>query len=388
MSHKNVYITNDMSQTRTLKDVPGARRTTRNELKEAILLPLAWLNLQRCRLASHLFFGRVGNHYARKKRTLRQKLKHTLRHTLLCVNSWRIFRLRPHTSDEKHILLAFDDDQCWYVYVLLNSIFLNNTATHFIVHVIYRNMAETFETGLREWVREQGHGIRFYKFRDEDLAFCPTESSYVTPASYFRLWAAEYLPDEIAIVLYLDIDTLCVSDISHLFLPQINESACFATYGTAPPDRKLYLGLKPSDRYFQGGVLRLNLSAWRESGYIERMKKIIIEKKKFARWDQDVLNATLVPVGGIQYMPAKYNATDPFHSETCLISNHAIYTQFPFNDRKEAFLHPVIIHFTGFHRKPWFQNTGGEPLLCQLWLKYRKGTPAEEQELPVFTKKE
>lgn len=51
-----------------------ARKFARTRLRAFVLLPKAWLNLQRCRLASHLFFGRVGSHYATKKRRIREQM--------------------------------------------------------------------------------------------------------------------------------------------------------------------------------------------------------------------------------------------------------------------------------------------------------------------------
>ncbi len=45
-----------------------------NALREIILLPFMWLNLQRCRLGSHLFFGKIGGHYTKKKRMLRKRI--------------------------------------------------------------------------------------------------------------------------------------------------------------------------------------------------------------------------------------------------------------------------------------------------------------------------
>lgn len=380
---------NNVPQTHPLRKALSARESMRKGVRETILLPVTWLNLQRCRLASHLFSGRACDHYTQKKHVLREKFRRVSRNKTKYVASWWKSKLQFYISEEKHILLTFDGGQCWGAYVLLNSIFQNNISSRFVVHVIYKNLAEGFRTRFRDWIKKQRQGVRFYEFRDEDLAYCPTEpGDYITSVTYFRLWAAEYLSDDVTIVLYLDIDTHCVGDITQLFLPQINESACFATYGTAPPGRKVRLGLKPDDSYFQGGILRMNLKAWREGGYTEKMKKIITEKKKFPRWDQDVLNAMFVPEGrGIQYLPIKYNATDPFHSRKCLTSNNAFYLQFTLEDRKDAFLHPVIIHYTGFHKKPWFRNSGGNPYLCQVWLKYRKGTPAEEQELPLFIKK-
>lgn len=43
-------------------------------LRDIALLPITWLNLQRCRFASHLFFGKLRTHYTAKKRCLREKI--------------------------------------------------------------------------------------------------------------------------------------------------------------------------------------------------------------------------------------------------------------------------------------------------------------------------
>ncbi len=70
--------TADRVMSTRLSAAEQAVRKVRSDAREVALLPFTWLNLQRCRIASHLLFGKIGQHYTRKKRQLRARVRTAL----------------------------------------------------------------------------------------------------------------------------------------------------------------------------------------------------------------------------------------------------------------------------------------------------------------------
>lgn len=56
---------------------------THSLVNDAFFLPLLWINLQCCRLASHIFFGKLGTHYSEKKERIRKRVE-TIKKYLCC----------------------------------------------------------------------------------------------------------------------------------------------------------------------------------------------------------------------------------------------------------------------------------------------------------------
>ena len=113
------------------------------------------------------------------------------------------------------------------------------------------------------------------------LAGGKNSKSYYTPYTMLRLYMNELqgLPDKI---LYLDVDTMCKSDVSELYDTDVTEYE-FA----GVPDRlgKCFV----NRRYCNAGVLLFNLAAIREKRLFERAREYIYTHRMFTP-DQSALN--------------------------------------------------------------------------------------------------
>lgn len=107
------------------------------------------------------------------------------------------------------------------------------------------------------------------------------KAAIYTPYAMLRLFLDELpgMPDKI---IYLDIDTMCVSDIAQLY--DIDISAC--EYAAALD----YMGKFWIDRHYcNSGVLLLNLQKIRERGLFRKCRELICAKK-MAMPDQSALH--------------------------------------------------------------------------------------------------
>ena len=286
---------------------------------------------------------------------------------------------------KNHLLISFDNNYYHYAYVLLNSIFQNNPQESFCIHVLYDKVKAKHIEGMTQWVERLGHRINFYYVDEKNFVFCPIKrGDKVTRSAYFRLFATQYLPQEIKKILYVDIDTLCLGSLKELFDTDMTDIPLMATYGWADDKRRKDLGLTPQDKYYQSGVLLINLEYWRQHNCIEGLTQFILEhKESLPRWDQDVINGYFK--GKIEYLPLKYNVPSPFFHSNALYNPQPYFMQFLIADKYHAVETPIIIHFTGFDQmKPWWKDSIAEECRKNKWLFYRAGTPAEKIKLTRF----
>ncbi len=288
-------------------------------------------------------------------------------------------------TDTYHILISFDNNYYRHAYVLLNSVFANNRDSNFQIHVLYSKLKPKYIDKMTFWVKKLGHRIYFYHVDEKNYDFCPIKKGdKVTIQTYFRLFAANYLPTYVKKLLYLDIDTCCVDSLKSLFETSMADIPVMAVYGRASEKRRESLGMKPSDKYFQCGVLLLNLEYWRKNGCIEGLSKFIRDHHDcLVRWDQDVINGYFR--GKIGYLAPKYNLTQPFFDKNAISNPDPFFMQWLIAQKVQACKHPVIIHFTGFDRmKPWWKNSTADPSKRKIWLSYRSGVPYGENKLKKY----
>ena len=142
-----------------------------------------------------------------------------------------------------------------------------------------------------------------------DKAFKGTknETAYCTPYTLLRLLADQIteIPDKI---LYLDIDMMCGGDLSKLYNIDIED------YEYAAVKEKYGCWIIRPD-YINAGMLLLNMKKIRETGIMEKARKMLQERKLLFA-DQDALfwNTTKKKI-----LPRIYNEQSRFNSPKTII---------------------------------------------------------------------
>ena len=165
-----------------------------------------------------------------------------------------------------------------------------------------------------------------------------SEGNY-TIANYYRLFLPEILP-QYDKVLYLDSDLVIQSDIKELYSTDIGDfalaavidkSASFIPLKMDELNHYCYchrvLGIRRPDRYFNSGVLIMNLKKLRNSDFPQRFRTEISSGIHFVFVDQDILNRIFE--GKIFYLNPGWN--------------HIIY-------KSHQGKYPIL-HYAGVH--PW-----------------------------------
>jgi lipopolysaccharide biosynthesis glycosyltransferase len=181
-------------------------------------------------------------------------------------------------------------------------------------------------------------------------------SRHITKATYYRLFIPDIVKADKA--LYLDVDIVVVQRIDNLYGTEISN-----TFLAAVDNRDIYnhhdLEMDISAKYFNSGVMLINLECWRTHDVKKKVIDFISRKSEVMQYhDQDGLNAVIN--GQWQELHPKYN----LHTRLLYIE--------PDSSIKEAMDKPVIIHYTG-PSKPWhFRNI--HPYKHFYW-KYLQMTP-------------
>lgn len=193
--------------------------------------------------------------------------------------------------------------------------------------------------------------VRWLKPRRARLENLPIFDWY-GPSIYFRLLAPELLPSAERKALYIDADTLILDDISRLWRTGLRgkpvaaaQDSGFQRIGSTDiPWAEV--GIPPSGKYFNSGVLVLDLARWRQGRLTEDVLEYLRARGDDVSFpDQDALNAVFA---------GKWLELHPRWNLQLESASNCLRT-LPRAERllyAEAISRPGILHFVGAP-KPW-----------------------------------
>lgn len=157
---------------------------------------------------------------------------------------------------------------------------------------------------------------------EKEFAHCPNEQAYCSPYTLLRLFA-DIVPDMPDKLLYLDVDILFNRDIRLLYDIDITEYE----YAAARDHYGKYL-LNPN--YINAGVLLFNMKKIRETGLLEKSRKLIKEKKLVFADQSAVYRSTMKK----KMLPQRFNDQKFLHKHTVVrhFSKRLFYLPYPHTD--------------------------------------------------------
>lgn len=180
-------------------------------------------------------------------------------------------------------------------------------------------------------------------------------NSCMSVAAYHRLLVAELLPESLDKIIYLDSDLVVLNDLEKLWEIDVGNNYILAAqdigigYVSSELGLENYqaLGLEADCKYFNSGVMVINLNKWRTDSVGPKVIEYIQQNPQFIRWyDQDGLNALLAKNWG--ELPPQWNRTPQIY-------HYPSWHESPFEESAYNSLikQPSIIHFATTGRKPW-----------------------------------
>jgi lipopolysaccharide biosynthesis glycosyltransferase len=189
------------------------------------------------------------------------------------------------------VLCACDERYLPHAATMLCSLLVHNSVSR--IHFFYSSIPGAELVKLRSFVARYGTEIALYEIAPAELQGLRVDK-WATLAVYYRLLAAQLLPADVDKVLYLDSDIIIRCSLQQLWNTDIVDYALAAVSNYDDEPRKA-LGLPEGTKYFNSGVLLINLQFWRENNVPDGAVSFIKNNpERVQYWDQDALNAILV----------------------------------------------------------------------------------------------
>jgi len=231
----------------------------------------------------------------------------------------------------------------------LNSIYsiLNYSNTECSFYIIHKSPSTLEPLNKKILNHDNLKEIVFKKFNDSVIDFVNLEKVHVTEASYYRLFISKYVPEDISKIVYIDPDVVCLKQFNYEILNSMkimeeknyNLAAVTENPYELNQNNAYRLNLK-NEKYFNAGVLIINLSNWRELNIIEKFSELLkTNKDRLELHDQDILN--IFYDGNYLEIDKGLNFTVPGGGEKYLEKI-----------REYDFENIIFLHYSG-NKKPW-----------------------------------
>ncbi len=238
------------------------------------------------------------------------------------------------------------------------------------VHYLHgRDLRDRDRARLRDMLARAGTNIEFHLIEPDRVAGLPA-MEHISVTMWHRIFLPELLPGT-SRVLYLDVDTIVQDRLDPLWDVDLDGKlggAVTNVFPRAAHDIPGQIEMERSgQRYFNSGVLLMNLELMRQECFTERLLDYVGANADKLGWpDQDALNHLMGP------------RSVPLHPRWNVMNSFYLYPwseeAFGAQALEEARVNPAIRHFEGPSvNKPWH-------LLCdremkELYRQHRLETP-------------
>lgn len=206
----------------------------------------------------------------------------------------------------EQINVAFTIDNNYPIFALLsiNSILKNNVSnSNYTFYIVENNLTNKNKKKMETFVKKRNQNIEFININEPLLTldvYKHKYSSHVTEIGMARIYLPDLLPKEVEKVLYLDADTLILTDLKDLYNEKLDNYIAGMVLDiddNVDFENKIYLFKKD---YFNSGVILINLKKAREEKstqkFIDYFNNVMLpiinggDVNKYRYPDQDLIN--------------------------------------------------------------------------------------------------
>ena len=207
-------------------------------------------------------------------------------------------------KNEIVIVCAADNQFADALTVMIYSVLKTSSSKNIKLYVLDGGISLLAKNRISTLVNKRGNRIKFLKM-DENMFKGYLVSERLTQAIYYRLLIPDLLLGEnVQKAIYLDCDLMLNADISELWNVELGRNVLAAVaetnegcrYVSSPRALRLYkeLGIPEKNKYFNSGVLVMNLEEWRKRNITAKVCNYLTENREQVIYhDQDGLNAIL-----------------------------------------------------------------------------------------------
>lgn len=196
------------------------------------------------------------------------------------------------------IFFTVDDVYIPFLAVALQSLIDNaSDKNYYSIKILYTNISEENQAKINKYQKENVDiefvDLNYYINKVKDKLYT---RDYYSVTTYFRLFIPDLYP-QYDKVLYLDSDIVVLSDIADLYNIDMEDNLVAA----APDDviqtikvfqeyAELVVGVTDHKRYFNAGILLMNLDGLRKFKFQDKFLYLLSKVKFSVAQDQDYLN--------------------------------------------------------------------------------------------------
>ncbi len=260
--------------------------------------------------------------------------------------------------DEKsalHIAYGVDANFGFPLGVSISSVVLNNQNLPIVFHIFTDGL---FSDDMRRLTalgqKFKNIALYIYKINLKNINFLPTGFIW-TRAAYYRIFVATNLASITDRFIYLDADIICLKSLLPLWVRDFeNKIAIVVADDTSMVKYAQKQFSFNSDKYFNSGMLLINVENWNRENISNQFLHTFQEKNNFKYFDQDCLNILL-------------------QNKLLFVENIYNYIYHLSSNCQDIPKDTVLLHYSSTV-KPW-QSWGQFHFLSRLWLKYRDYSP-------------
>jgi lipopolysaccharide biosynthesis glycosyltransferase len=250
-----------------------------------------------------------------------------------------------------NILLAINKQYKEQAIVLIYSILKSNKDDNINFYIMHKSLSDEDEEEIINKLSSARCKINFIKIDATKLKKLPVYQKRYPLEIYFRLYAANYLPEEVDRILYLDADTLVINKLHSLYNMDFENNYFIATTHIGKVLKRINnirLDLDKEDKYINTGVMLMNIKELRKIDIEKEISKFLEKNNLLLLPDQDIISQVFGKK--IKLVDANiYNFGEKEWNKYNIKNlNNPI-------DLKWIRKNTVIIHYYG-KNKPWNEN--------------------------------
>ena len=226
-----------------------------------------------------------------------------------------------------NLFFAVDDNYCPFLSSSVHSILKNaNKNYKYDIYVLHNGIANTNQDIMKNQIKNDAsiEFVDMLEFVDmkeklDVLADKLVTRDYYTKTTYYRLFIPNMFP-HLDKALYLDSDIIVTGDISELYNTNLENNLVGAIPDMAVQNTPVFieyvekaLGVK-GDKYFNAGILLMNLSEMREWNFEEKFIDLLGKYSFRVAQDQDYLN--VLTKDRVKYVDNSWNV-QPVPNNIC-----------------------------------------------------------------------
>lgn len=260
-----------------------------------------------------------------------------------------------------HFLYASDEGFSAVLKASLHSLFESHPDRKLTAHIIGQSLSETTISDIERMAQTFGQQVDFIDMPDfEVLLGRPIDPKKYTLSAFSRLFVDALVDSEIDRIIYLDCDTVVVSDLSTLWEFDMGE----ATIGAVDDCRNWrylrHLGLPRDATYINSGVLLMDLRKYADGRWRERFSEGMLRYDGLLEFPDNDLICMLMQ-DDLVILPPEFNMISPvracdYAEVRKLRRPSGYYSEAMYLQAKKR---PAIIHYTtyfGVRGRPWFEG--------------------------------